>query len=188
MVNLGWLYEKGWGVTQDYATARDWYTKAADKGDASAMRQLEILPIKEAETTGRYLDALLLQEALATKEELREVAREGRPGRETAEAFNGVAWHALFARKFEKALAAAYRALALNPNDLMPETNRAHALMFLGRTEEARALYLTNRGKRLSKEDNRSWEDVIADDFTQLRKLGLTHPLMGDIEKELGTY
>ena len=33
MVYLGLLYDNGWGVTQDYATARDWYTKAADKGN-----------------------------------------------------------------------------------------------------------------------------------------------------------
>ena len=97
-----------------------------------ALEQHEELADMVAEALEERLDALLLQEALATKEESREVAREGRPGRETAEAFNGVAWHALFARKFEKALAAADRALALNPNDLMPETNRAHALMFLG--------------------------------------------------------
>src|SRR4051794_10850211 len=60
MFYLGLLYENGRGVTQDYAMARDWYTKAADKDDARAMSQLEELPIKEAEATGRYVDALLL--------------------------------------------------------------------------------------------------------------------------------
>ena len=37
MTNLGWLYANGQGVAQDYAKAREWYEKAADKGDASAM-------------------------------------------------------------------------------------------------------------------------------------------------------
>ena len=38
--NLGALYANGQGVAQDYAKAREWYEKAADKGDASAMTNL----------------------------------------------------------------------------------------------------------------------------------------------------
>jgi tetratricopeptide (TPR) repeat protein len=34
--NLGLMYYKGQGVTQDYAEALKWYRKAADKGDAGA--------------------------------------------------------------------------------------------------------------------------------------------------------
>jgi hypothetical protein len=30
-----------------------------------------------------------------------------------------------------------------------------------------------------------SWDSVIADDFAEFRKAGLTHPMMADIEKEL---
>jgi hypothetical protein len=30
------------------------------------------------------------------------------------------------------------------------------------------------------------WEQVIAEDFAEFRKAGLTHPMMADIEKELG--
>ena len=66
-----------------------------------------------------------------------ETKREGKPGKETAEALNDVAWYALFAREFTKALTVADRAHALLPDDLAIETNRAHALMFLGREEEA---------------------------------------------------
>ena len=35
MTNLGVLYANGRGVAQDYAKAREWYEKAADKGDAA---------------------------------------------------------------------------------------------------------------------------------------------------------
>jgi hypothetical protein len=31
-----------------------------------------------------------------------------------------------------------------------------------------------------------SWESVIADDFSQFRNAGLTHPMMTEIEDELG--
>ena len=34
--NLGWMYERGVGVTQDYAEAVKWYRKAAEQGHAGA--------------------------------------------------------------------------------------------------------------------------------------------------------
>jgi TPR repeat protein len=37
------LYQKGQGVTQDYAKAREWYQKAADAGDPIAMDNLGVL-------------------------------------------------------------------------------------------------------------------------------------------------
>ena len=37
---LGKRYEKGDGVLQDYGKAREWYEKAAAKGDADAKKKL----------------------------------------------------------------------------------------------------------------------------------------------------
>jgi TIR domain len=104
----------------------------------------------------------------------------------TAEALNNVAWHALFAREFTKALTVADRAHAFLPDDLTIETNRAHALMFLEREEEAKALYFAHKGKPLSEENGKLWERAIAEDFAEFRKAGLAHPMMAEIEKELG--
>jgi hypothetical protein len=73
---------------------------------------------------------------------------------------------------------------ALLPEHLGIETNRAHALMFLGHEEDCKALYLTCKGKPLSRQ--KLWERVIAKDFAEFRKAGLTHPMMAEIEKELG--
>lgn len=39
-LNLGILYENGWGFTQDYANAVHWYTKAAEQGLADAQHNL----------------------------------------------------------------------------------------------------------------------------------------------------
>jgi TPR repeat protein len=186
MTNLGWLYQNGQGVAQDYAKARELYEKAADQGNARAMPYLEKLPIKVAAGAGRYAEALQLQEALAAKVEAVETEREGKPGEETAQALNSVAWYALFAREFTKALTVADRARALFRDDLMIETNRVHALMFVGRGEESKALYLAHKGKPLSEQDARPWERIIVEDFAEFRKAGLTHPMMADIEKELG--
>ena len=92
-------------------------------------------------------------------------------------------WYALFAREFTKALTVADRAHALFPDNLAIETNRAHALMFSERREEAKALYLAHKGKPVA--GGRLWERVIVEDFAEFRKAGLTHPMMADIEKEL---
>jgi hypothetical protein len=57
--------------------------------------------------------------------------------------------------------------------------------MFLEHREECKTLYLAHKGKRIG-EDGQLWEHVIAEDFAEFRKAGLTHPMMADIEKELG--
>jgi len=54
--------------------------------------------------------------------------------------------------------------------------------MFVGRTEEARSLYLKYRDEK-DLGDGKSWVTVILEDFAELRKAGLTDPLMDEIEK-----
>ena len=229
MAGLGDLYAEGKGGAKDYAKAREWYEKAADKGNANAMALLgglyangqggppddakarewygkaaangvvyatdllaylnikdANLNIKEATEAGRYSDALRLQEALAANAEANETEREGHPGAGTVRELTSVAWYALFARGFQKALAASDRAHTLLPSNLNVETNRAHALMFLGRDKEASALYLAYKGKRISDSDAELWEQVIARDFADLRKGGLSNPLMDGVLNRLG--
>jgi hypothetical protein len=38
----------------------------------------------------------------------------------------------------------------------------------------------------VSEVDKKLWEQAIAEDFAEFRKVGLTHPMMADVEKELG--
>jgi hypothetical protein len=59
--------------------------------------------------------------------------------------------------------------------------------MFLGRVDEARALYLRYRGQRAHENDDEVWEAVIVDDFVEIRKAGLSHPLMDEIESKFST-
>ena len=79
-----------------------------------------------------------------------------------------------------------YGVRSLLPDDIEFEINRAHALMFLERGEEAKALYLAHKGEPVSGLDGKSWERVIVGAFSDLREAGLAHPMMADIEKELG--
>jgi hypothetical protein len=58
--------------------------------------------------------------------------------------------------------------------------------MFLDRVGEARALYLQYRGAK-NVTGVKSWETIILEDFAELRKAGLSHPLMGEIERKFST-
>jgi hypothetical protein len=57
--------------------------------------------------------------------------------------------------------------------------------MLLGRAEEAKAAYLANKGQQVSVAE--TWERLIAESFAGLRRMGLTHPMMSEIETMLGT-
>jgi hypothetical protein len=127
--------------------AREWYEKAADKGSALALSRLSQLYENGHGVDQDYAKALQWQETYAAKVEPQETKREGKPGKETAQALHGVAWLALFTREFTKALTVADRAHALLPENLAGESNRAHALMFLEREKDAKALYLSHKGK-----------------------------------------
>ena len=91
----------------------------------------------------------------------------------------------MFAKQFTTALAAAERNHALFPDNLTIVPNRAHAHMFMEHNEEAKALYLAHKGEVFD-QSGELWERVIGQDFAEFRKAGLTHPMMADIEKELG--
>ena len=122
---------------------------------------------------GRYADALAVSEQWAQAAEKAESAK-GKPGFLTASALGNVAWNALFAKQPERALAAADRAILLSPGTLWMETNRAHALLFLGRTEEAIAACIEHKGETISNQGK--WEEVILKDFAEFQSRGLDHP------------
>ncbi len=94
-----------------------------------------------------------------------------------------LSYRLVLAGKFASALQAAEQAITLAPDMIWLYSNRAHALMFLDRTDEARVLYLQYRGQK-NVEEQKSWETVIVDDFAKLRKAGLSRPLMDEIEKQ----
>lgn len=186
MINLGMLYANGLGVKRDRAKARELYERAKAKDHPDAATFLEGLVIDEAAASSRYAEALARQEALTEKVEADETNRAGAPGKETADMLTRSAWFALFCKSYEKALTFAGRAHSLLPDNLVIETNRAHALMFLDRREEAAALYLGHKGKPVGGDGGELWEQIIANDFADLRKVGIDHPMMVEMETKLG--
>ena len=87
----------------------------------------------------------------------------------------------VLARDFVRALEVVDQTISLAPNNLWLYATRAHALMFLGRVDGARSLYLQYRGEK-NVRNGKSWETVVLEDFNELRQIGLTHPLMDEIE------
>jgi tetratricopeptide (TPR) repeat protein len=92
-----------------------------------------------------------------------------------------LAYRLIQARNFAAALKAADFSIALVPEKLWLYTNRAHALMMLGRGDEAKSLYLRYSGQP-PVPGQKSWEALVLDDFSKLRRLGIAHPLMDEVE------
>ena len=128
-----------------------------------------------------YAKAAAVQTKLAAAMEKAERKRAGKPGPDSALALLELSWYQLFAQDFEGALAASDRAFAIEPEEIINATNKAHALMFLGRRREARALYLRYKGQRLGKNE-RLWEETILDDFKEFEKRGLKHRQIAEIK------
>ena len=58
--------------------------------------------------------------------------------------------------------------------------------MFTGRLKELEVLYLAHKGEHIADLDNVLWERAVANDFADLRKAGLNHPMMNEIARKLG--
>jgi tetratricopeptide (TPR) repeat protein len=87
----------------------------------------------------------------------------------------------LLVRDFSQALNLVEQAISAAPDLIWLYAARAHVLMFLGRAEEARSIYFRYQPQQKVRGE-KSWEALLRQDFTELRKAGLTHPLMGEVE------
>lgn len=98
----------------------------------------------------------------------------------TGDYYLELAWNQLLNRKPREAIAASLKALKLSPaNAAMIKTNLAHGYLFENQFEKAKAIYLENREAKL-RNDQRTFSEVVLDDFIELEKAGITHP---DMEK-----
>ena len=89
----------------------------------------------------------------------------------------------LLRKEFTIALKTVDMAISFAPGQIWLYTNRADALMFLDRTQEAQALYLKYRNEK-DVQDGKPWTAIVLEDFADLRKLGLSNPLMDEIERQ----
>jgi tetratricopeptide (TPR) repeat protein len=160
---------------------------AQDPGNAQAQRDMRVSLNNLGDTKLRVGDQA---GALAAYQEDLDIARKlaaqdqgnARAQSDLANALGRTAYATLLAKGYAKSLALSDEAIAIAPDQLWLYTNRAHALMLLGRTDEARAIYLEYRSKM--EQDGKPWEHAITGDFAALRAEGITNPLMDEIEAD----
>jgi CHAT domain-containing protein/tetratricopeptide (TPR) repeat protein len=156
--------------------------RTEESNDLEALRQ----KVEQLDQAGKYADALAVQRRLTSEIETAETAASGGPGEKTAGALIELSWYALLAHNFKQALAAGDRAHALAPDNLLAETNRAHALLLMGRIREARAIYFAYKNKPMSMSDLAMWQDAVTNDVAALQKAGLDYAAVSKIANELG--
>lgn len=135
---------------------------------------------KRADTP--YENSVRIAKQAAINWEAKEIQTNGSPGVNTASALAELAGYLLYVRDFTQSLDAADRAFKLDPISLEVQESRAFALMFCGRTAEAKAIFLAHRGEKLSPND---WNTQILIKLRLLRNSGITHPMMAEIEVAL---
>lgn len=98
-----------------------------------------------------------------------------------AAALGTLSWYALLTGEDDEVTAeAADLAVMLDKTITWPLTNKAHALMFQGKTAAAREIYMRRRGSTTLAND-RLWDEVVLEDFDVLRQMGRSAPLMDEI-------
>ena len=159
-----------------------------------ALIELEITDRKAAEEAKDWTRAVAIEKRILARNEYG--ADHGIAGASDGVkgALGSLSWYHLLAHEFDQALSAAQHAIDLDDNpedplhfDIVATSNKAHALMFLGRLDEAARVYASGRG-HFEKDDDgnnkRPWEEVILADFAALRGARLDHPFMKTIEAD----
>jgi tetratricopeptide (TPR) repeat protein len=159
---------------------KNWLAAAPNDRDA-----LEQLPFVYT-GAGRWNDAVQAENNWIAYVQ-REVKDENERRVLLGNAYLGLSWSQLFTRDFSGALTStdAGEKLKVDKSDLHIDTNRAHALLFLGRIPDANAIYLGNSGKKIAPNSDETWNDAVLQDFDDLEKGGLTSPEFARLRKLL---
>jgi TPR repeat protein len=184
--NLGVLYDAGHGVRQSDAEAMEWFAKDAAAGDPDGEREIGKILAREGkydEALAAYRKSVQLAQAVLVKTPSDPSAKEAI--HLVAEDIGSIAYEFLLKGEFQKALDTANLSIGLAPGLIWLRSNRADALMMLGKTDEARALYLQFQGSK-DAGNGQSWNDGVLEDFAALRKKGFSSPLMAEIEAAFG--
>lgn len=129
----------------------------------------------------QFREALSIMRMRAQVEQALEIAKSGAPGNTTATSLGRLAWYAILAREFSEAETAASKALDLEPEANWIKINKGHALLFLGRVEDAKMLYASYDTIPKLSSDRIPRLITLAEDFAVLQSAGLQYPQMADI-------
>ena len=184
--SLAWLYADGKGVDRDFAKAREYLRKAERLIYLPIKTSLARLDVEELEARGELAAAIARQTKLVSETEAEERTTYSEPRDSTTVDIDRLARLTILARDYDKALAIAEEAIGRLKDEYKPDLQKAHALMFLNRADEAKAIYSAHKGWMYAGRGYLGWEYSVEEDFARFRAAGLTHPLMAEIEKGLG--
>lgn len=183
---LAEMYSKGYGVPQDVPKARELLRRADLLGDAFAKWNAEMLEIDELQRGGDCSRAFSRQQELTARTKTEELEKLGKLDDQTDFNTDREVRLAILCKEFDKAQQLAKEAAGQLGAEHVPHIQLAHALMFLDKPDEAKAIYLAHRGEQVPGKDHVDWERAVADDFELFRSNGLQHPMMAEVEKTLG--
>ncbi len=152
---------------------------ASDPAKAIEDAQERTKAVNGAFEAKNYAEAARLQERIAVEVRRTETAAEGKPGDGTLDALLSLSWYQLFAGQYDTVIATADQAAAISEDYISIDTNRAHALMLKGSTDEARVVYNKHKGKETR--NKKTWDNEVLDDFVELEQANVKHPLMNEI-------
>jgi tetratricopeptide (TPR) repeat protein len=123
---------------------------------------------------------LRAEEAAGSNAAVEDTKKAGKLDPKTGDDYLELAWNQLFNRKPREAIAASLKALKLSPaNAAMIKTNLSHGYLLDNQFDKAKAIYLEKKDAQLPG-DQRTFSEVVLDDFSELEKAGISHP---DMEK-----
>jgi TPR repeat protein len=180
--HIGMFYAEGrGGLSRDPVRAHACIEEARAKGVSDAFRWLANHPL-EASDGASYLAAE--KERLAAARDSDDRLQSDDSKQLVAFALLDLSWALTLNKLLPDAIAQTDEALKLFPNWAEFEVKRAHALLLLGRVEEAKELYLKHKDEPWS--FGETYADVIRNDLAEIRRFGIDTPDMKRIEALLG--
>lgn len=103
---------------------------------------------------------------------------------ELSNAYGSLAWYQLFAKDFAAAEQAARKGLETAPSQQWINTNLALSLLFQGKYEEAKVIYVQFKDEPFN--DSMGFKTAFLQDLADLEAAGITHPDVGKVRALLG--
>ncbi len=145
-------------------------------------RELDLMSLSMR--TERLAQANDFHGAFLLAKERSEMAQEYRLAGEIEQAhlaavLASTSWYALLSQEFPAAEAYARAAAEADNSQVWIKTNLAHSLLFQDRFTEAATVYLKHVDQPLA--EGELWQDVIADDFEEFRRIGIDDKRFSDV-------
>ncbi|MEM7012996.1 MAG: hypothetical protein AAF585_16105, partial [Verrucomicrobiota bacterium] len=99
--------------------------------------------------------------------------------------YGNLCWYALFVSEFEKAIEAGKAGLDVQYESWIAG-NMAHGYLLTDQYDEAIKIYKRHVGEPYRGGEDELWEEIVKEDFDELRAAGIEHPDMEKVENELG--